>query len=53
MIFDNLDSHDTIDVKQEMLSGVQTGNGLQHDEFNIRGISHAHAYRNFHAMLYL
>ena len=25
-----LDSHTTTDVKQEMLSGVQTGNGIPH-----------------------
>ena len=27
-----------------MLSGVQTGNGIPHDEYNVRGILHARAY---------
>ena len=41
----HLDSHGTTDIKPEMLSGVQTGNGIQHVEYNIRGIAHVHAYR--------
>ena len=36
-----LDSHGTTDIKPEMLSGVQTGNGTPHDKYNIRGIAHA------------
>ena len=28
-----------------MLSGVQTGNGTPHDEYNIRGIAHARTSR--------
>ena len=28
-----------------MLSGVQTGNGIPHDTYNIRGITHAHTNR--------
>ena len=28
-----------------MLSGVQTGNGTPHDEYNIRGIAHKHTNR--------
>ena len=39
------DSHTTNDVKPEMLSGVQTGNRISHDEYNAHGIAHAHAYR--------
>ena len=27
-----------------MLSGVQTGNRIPHDEYNVRGIAHARAY---------
>ena len=43
----HLDSHGTTDIKPEMLSGVQTGNGIQHVEYDIRGIAHVHvhAYR--------
>ena len=39
------DSYWTTDNKPEMLSGVQTGNEIQHVEYNIRGIAHVHAYR--------
>ena len=39
-----LDSHTTNDVKPEMLSGVQTGNGIPHYQNNIRGIAHAQTY---------
>ena len=35
----HLDSHWTTDDKQEMLSGVQTGNRIQHVEYNIHGIA--------------
>ena len=41
----HLDSHTTTDVKPDMLSGVQTGNGIPHDRYNIRGIVHAHTNR--------
>ena len=37
----HLNSHRTSDIKPEMLSGVQTGNGTPHDKYNIRGIAHA------------
>ena len=37
----HLDSHTTSDVKPDMLSGVQTGNGIPHDTHNIHGIAHA------------
>ena len=37
----HLNSHRKTDVKLEMLSGVQTGNGTPHDKYNIRGIAHA------------
>ena len=36
----DLDSHTATDVKPDMLSGVQTGNGIPHDGYNIRGIAH-------------
>ena len=47
----HLNSHRTTDIKQEMLSGVQTGNGTPHDKYNIRGIASAHKQkrRHFHA----
>ena len=35
----------TTDVKPDMLSGVQTGNGIPHDRYNIRGIAHARTNR--------
>ena len=34
------DSHTTTDVKPEIILGVQTGNGIPHDKYNIRGIAH-------------
>ena len=37
----HLTSHGTTDIKPEMLSGVQTGNGTSHDKYNVRGIAHA------------
>ena len=37
----HLDCHTTTDVKPDMLSGIQTGNGIPHDRHNIRGIAHA------------
>ena len=40
-----LDSHGTTDIKPEMLSGVQTGNGTLHDKYDIRGIAHARTNR--------
>ena len=33
----HLDRHGTTDIKPEMLSGVQTGNGIWHVEYNIPG----------------
>ena len=39
----HLNSHGTTDIKPEMLSGVQTGNGIQHVEYDICGIAHMHA----------
>ena len=41
----HLDSHKTTDIKPEMLSGVQTGNGTPHGKYNIRGIAHARTKR--------
>ena len=41
----HLNSHRTTDIKPEMLSGVQTGNGTPHDEYNIRGISQVQTNR--------
>ena len=39
------DSQTTTDVKPEMIPGVQTGNGIPHDKYNIRGIAHARTNR--------
>ena len=39
-----LDIHTTNDVKPEMLSGVQTGNGSPHYQNNILIIAHAQTY---------
>ena len=41
----HLDSHGTTDIKSEMLSSVQTRNGIQRVEYSIRGIAHVQAYR--------
>ena len=41
----HLDNHGITDIKPEMLPGAQTGNGIQHDEYNMRGITHVNAYR--------
>ena len=41
----HLNSHGTTDIKPEMLSGVQTGKGIPHDRFNIRGNAHEHTNR--------
>ena len=45
MMTSNLDSHMTTDIKPEMLSDVQTGNGTPHDKYEIRGIAHARTNR--------
>ena len=37
----HLERHGTTDSKPKMLSGVQTGNGIPHDKYTIRGIAHA------------
>ena len=42
----HLNSHRTTDIKPEMLSGVQTGNGTPHDKYHIRGIGIAHVRTN-------
>ena len=41
----HLESYSTTDVKLNMLSGVLSGKGMQHEEYNIRGIAHVHACR--------
>ena len=28
-----------------MLSGAKPGNGILHDEYNVRGVAHVHTYR--------
>ena len=39
------DSHTITDVKPEIIPGVQTGNGIPHDKYNIPGIAHARTNR--------
>ena len=39
------DSHTITDVKPEMIPGVQTGNGIAHDKYNIRGSAHERTNR--------
>ena len=34
-----------LDTKPEMFSGFLAGNGIQHDEYDLRGIVHVHTYR--------
>ena len=41
----HLDNQTTTDVKPDILSGVQTGNGIPHDRYNIRGIAHVRKNR--------
>ena len=41
----HLDCPMSTDVKQDMLSGVHTGNGTPHDRYDIRGITHARTNR--------
>ena len=41
----HLNSHRTTDIKPEMLSSVQTGNGTPHDKYNTRGNAHARTNR--------
>ena len=41
----HLDSYTKTDVKPDMLSGVQTGYGIPHDRYNIRGIAHVRTNR--------
>ena len=41
----HLDSYTTTGVKPDMLSGVQTGNGIPHYRYNKRGIAHARTNR--------
>ena len=39
------DSHNITDVKPEIMPGVQTGNGIPHDKYNIRDIAHVRTNR--------
>ena len=41
----HLDRHNTTNPKPEMLSAVSSGNKIQRDERNVRGIEHAHTFR--------
>ena len=40
----HLDCYATTDCKPEVLSGVETGNRIPHDEWNLRGIAHVYTY---------
>ena len=39
------DSHTTTDVKPDIIPSAQTGNGIPHDKYIIRGIVHARRSR--------
>ena len=39
------DSRTITDVKTELIPGVQTGNGIPHNKYNIRGIAHVRTNR--------
>ena len=39
------DSHTATDVKPEVIPGVQTGNGIPNDKYDVRGINHARTDR--------
>ena len=45
LVTSHLNSHRTTDIKPDMLSGVQTGNGTPHDKYDIRGIAHERTNR--------
>ena len=38
-------SHTTTDAKPEMITGVQTGNGIPYYKYDIRGVAHARRNR--------
>ena len=40
-----LERHSKMDPNPEMLSAVQAGNRIQHDERKVRAIGHAHMFR--------
>ena len=40
----HLDCYARTDCKPEVLSGVETGNRIPHDEWNLRGIAHVYTY---------
>ena len=39
------DSHTKTDIKPEMIPGVETGNGIPHDKYDVPGIAHARTDR--------
>ena len=41
----HLNSHVTSDIKPEMLSGVQTGNGTLHGKYDTHGVAQARTNR--------
>ena len=41
------DSHTTTDVELEMIPGLNTGNGIPHDKYNIQGIVHTRTNRKY------
>ena len=47
----HLNSHGKTDIKPEMFSGVQTGNGTPHDKYNIHGIAHARTNRKYNLFM--
>ena len=45
------DSHTITDVKPEMIPGVQTGNGIPHDKYNIRDIADARTNKRYNIFM--
>ena len=39
------DSHTTTDVKPEMILGIETGNGIQRNKYDVRDIAQARTER--------
>ena len=47
------DSHTTTDVKPEIIPGVQTGNWIPHDKYDVRGIANVRTDRKDDIVMHL
>ena len=47
----HLDSHRTTDIKPDLLSGVQTGNGSPNDTYDIRGTARVRTNRKYNIFM--